>query len=89
MVPFLSKMPKLLTMNIDKLESKVEYLFNSLGGTPSMLLDCPAFLSCNIENDIKPKVQLLRNMEKDPLYKGLGFLVKAKIKDFAVIQQNI
>jgi len=82
-VPFLSKYPSLLVADIDELQPKVDYLYQSLGGTPATLRRFPAYLSYNLEEHIKPRSEFLRTFNVNPIQFGLSFFLTSSHRDLA------
>ena len=80
---FLNKYPAVLAANVEDIEPKVEYLFQSLGGSQEMLRRFPAFLSFDLEMHTRPRAEFLRAMGIDPLVHGLGFLVGQPAREIA------
>jgi hypothetical protein len=80
---FLNKYPAVLAAKVEDIEPKVEYLFQSLGGSQEMLRRFPAFLSFDLEVHTRPRAEFLRAMGMDPLVNGLGFLVGQPAREIA------
>ena len=65
------------------IEPKVDYLFQTLGGSQEMLRRFPSFLSFDLEAHTRPRAEFLRALKIDPLINGLAFLVNAPPKEIA------
>ena len=83
MLPFLSRYPAVLGAEVRDIEPKVEYLFQTLGGSQEMLRRYPSFLSYDLEAHTRPRAEFLRALKIDPLINGLAFLVNAPAKEIA------
>ena len=83
LLPFLSRYPAVLGSEVKDIEPKVEYLFQTLGGTQDMLRRFPSFLSYDLEAHTRPRAEFLRALKIDPLINGLAFLVNAPAKEIA------
>jgi mTERF len=83
LLPFLNRYPAVLGADVEDIEPKVEYLFQSLGGSQEMLRRFPAFLSFDLEAHTRPRAEFLRAMGIDPLMNGLAYLVTAPSKEIA------
>ena len=73
----------MLGSTVKDIEPKVEYLFQTLGGTQDMLRRFPSFLSYDLEAHTRPRAEFLRALKIDPLINGLAFLVNAPAKEIA------
>jgi hypothetical protein len=82
-LPFLYRYPAVLGAEVKDIEPKVEYLFQSLGGSQEMLRRFPSFLSFDLEAHTRPRAEFLRALKIDPLMNGLAFLVNAPAKEIA------
>jgi hypothetical protein len=80
---FLNKYPAVLAAKVEDIEPKVEYLFQSLGGSQEMLRRFPAFFSFDLDLHTRPRAEFLRAMGMDPLVNGLGFLVGHPAREIA------
>jgi hypothetical protein len=67
----------------EDLEPKVDYLFQSIGGSQDMLRRFPMYLSFDLELHIRPRAEFLRAMGVEPLKNGISFLVTAPEKEIA------
>jgi len=76
-VPLLSRFPAVFGFTINELEAKISYLYESLGGTPEMLRQFPAYLSFSVQSHVRPRAEFLRAIGIDPLFNGLVFLVSS------------
>lgn len=83
LLTFFNGCPSILGDDIESLEPKVHYLFQSLGGSQEMLRRAPSFLSFDLESHIRPRAEFLRALKIDPLINGLNFLVNAPPKELA------
>lgn len=83
LLPFLSRYPAVLGSEVKDIEPKVDYLFQTLGGTQDMLRRFPSFLSYDLEAHTRPRAEFLRALKIDPLINGLAFLVNAPAKEIA------
>jgi mTERF len=83
LLPFLHRYPAVLGSNVKDIEPKVEYLFQSLGGSQDMLRRFPSFLSFDLEEHTRPRAEFLRALKIDPLINGLAFLVTAPANEIA------
>eukprot|EP00596_Hydrurales_sp_CCMP1899_P008451 CAMPEP_0119041926 /NCGR_PEP_ID=MMETSP1177-20130426/14213_1 /TAXON_ID=2985 /ORGANISM="Ochromonas sp, Strain CCMP1899" /LENGTH=640 /DNA_ID=CAMNT_0007008357 /DNA_START=219 /DNA_END=2141 /DNA_ORIENTATION=- len=83
LLPFFNGCPSVLGADIEDIEPKVDYLFQSLGGSQEMLRRFPSFLSYDLESHIRPRAEFLRAMKIDPLINGLSFLVNSPPKEIA------
>ena len=83
LVPFLFKYPAVLGAEVKDIEPKVDYLFQTLGGSQEMLRRFPSFLSFDLEAHTRPRAEFLRALKIDPLINGLAFLVNAPAKEIA------
>jgi len=83
LLPFLFVYPAVLGADVRDIEPKVDYLFQSLGGSQDMLRRCPSFLSFDLEGHTRPRAEFLRALKIDPLINGLAFLVNAPAKEIA------
>ena len=82
-MPFLYRYPAVLGAEVRDIEPKVEYLFQTLGGSQEMLRRFPSFLSFDLEAHTRPRAEFLRALKIDPLINGLAFLVNAPAKEIA------
>lgn len=82
-VPALSKFPNLLSVEVESLKPKVDFLYQSLGGSALMLRKFPGYLTYDLDDHIKPRAEFLRAFNINPMIKGLAFLVTASINDLA------
>ena len=83
LLPFLYRYPAVLGAEVRDIEPKVEYLFQTLGGSQEMLRRFPSFLSYDLEAHTRPRAEFLRALKIDPLINGLAFLVNAPAKEIA------
>ena len=83
LLPFLSRYPAVLGAEVKDIEPKVDYLFQTLGGSQEMLRRFPSFLSFDLEAHTRPRAEFLRALKIDPLINGLAFLVNAPPKEIA------
>ena len=83
LLPFLYRYPAVLGAEVRDIEPKVEYLFQTLGGSQEMLRRFPSFLSFDLEAHTRPRAEFLRALKIDPLINGLAFLVNAPAKEIA------
>lgn len=72
---FFLRNPWVVKESVVNLERKVEYLFETMGGTASQLRQCPAFLSFDLDKHTRPRAEFLRALGYQPLYQGLPFLL--------------
>ena len=52
-----------------------------------MLRNFPAYLSYDLDKDIRPRTEFLKAFNKNPLANGLLFLLKATPKEIAVMAE--
>jgi hypothetical protein len=83
LLPFFNGCPSILGADLKEIEPKIDYLFQSLGGSQEMLRRFPSFLSFDLESHIRPRAEFLRALKIDPLINGLSFLVNAPPKEIA------
>ena len=83
LLAFLNRYPAVLAADVEDIEPKVNYLFQSLGGTQQMLRRYPAFLSFDLDTHTRPRAEFLRALSIDPLINGVGFLVAAPAREIA------
>ena len=81
--PSLTRNPCLMSADLDSMKVKVDYLYQSIGGTSMMLRRYPAYLSHDLEEHIKPRAEFLKAFNRSPAILGLKFLVKASPTDLA------
>lgn len=79
--PFLQKHSNILCIDVSTLAPKKDYLFKSLGASPSVLKRCPVYLCYDLDKHIIPRAEFVRALGKDPLMYGLSFLINSKDKD--------
>jgi hypothetical protein len=77
LVPFLVRYPAALGENVSDLRPKVDYLYQSLNGSPSMLRRFPSYLSFDLDTYVRPRAEFLRALSLDPLFNGLPFLLNS------------
>lgn len=82
-VPFLLRSPSILEGDVPIMKRNVAYLFKSLGATTNQLINCPAYLACDMHKHVIPRAEFLRTRGKDPLFKGLHFFVNSAPRDLA------
>lgn len=83
MVPFINKQPAIFGCDVRDLQAKTSYLYQSLGGTPSMIRKFPAYFSFDLETHTRPRAEFFRALNLDPLMNGLPFLVCSNINELA------
>ena len=81
--PFLHRYPAVLGADVKEIEPKVDYLFQTLGGSQEMLRRFPSYLSFDLEAHTRPRAEFLRALKVDPLINGLAFLVNAPPEEIA------
>lgn len=82
---FILRYPAVLDCVVTDIEPKIDYLYYSLGGTPSMLKNYPNYLVYNLDTYLRPRCEFLRAMGIEPLFRGLPFLVSASAADIAKV----
>jgi hypothetical protein len=82
-VQFVLRFPSVLEQSIESLEPKVDYLFQNLGGTPSMLRQHPAYLSFDLDSHIRLRSDLCAALDMNPLFRGLPFFLFASVQEFS------
>ncbi len=82
---FILRYPAVLDCIVTDIEPKIDYLYYSLGGTPSMLKNYPNYLVYNLDTHLRPRCEFLRAMGIEPLSRGLPFLVSASAADIAKV----
>lgn len=80
---FLITNPSFLTKDLHDLRNNLDYLFNSLGGTPTLLRGYPQYLLVDFSGHLEPRVEFLIALGVDPLLNGLPFLIQARDSDLA------
>jgi len=83
LIPFLLKYPAILSSRVDDLLPKIEYLKQTLRGTPLMAKKFPVYFSFDLDTHIRPRAEFLRAVGLDPLINGLPFLVNAQPVDLS------
>ena len=78
LVPFLLKLPAILSADARDLKPKVEYLKRTMGGSTALLKRTPSYLSFDLDSHIRPRAEFLRAAGVDPLVYGLGHLLNAQ-----------
>jgi hypothetical protein len=82
-IQFVLRFPSILEQSIESLEPKVDYLFQSLGGTPSMLRQHPAYLSFDLDSHIRLRADLCAALDMTPLFRGLPFFLFSSANEFS------
>lgn len=65
------------------LTTKVDFLYETLGGDPAMLKETPSYLHYDLDQHVRLRVDFLQAVGFRPLHFGLEFLLTASVKDFA------
>ena len=78
LVPFLLKLPAILSADARDLKPKVDYLKRTMGGSTALLKRTPSYLSFDLDSHIRPRAEFLRAAGVDPLVYGLGHLLNAQ-----------
>jgi hypothetical protein len=68
---------------MESLKPKMDYLYQSLGGTPAILRRYPAYLSYDLNDCIRPRAEFLKAFNRSPVMLGLAFFLKASPLDLA------
>lgn len=71
----------MLSSDIDSLKPKVDYFYNTLGGTPATLRRFPIYLSYDLESFIRPRTEFVKTFSKNPDKIGVEFLLRANSRD--------
>ncbi len=82
--PFILRLPGLLSMDAASLAEKVEYLYSNLEGNVSLLRKWPAYLTYDLDSEIRPAAEFVRACGKPPLFKGLPFLLTQTSSELSV-----
>jgi len=83
LVPLLVKHPSVLKERAEDLRPKVDYLYESLGGSPDTLRLHPQYLSSDLDVLVRPRTEYLRLLGIDPMYQGMDFLLRSSAKEFS------
>ena len=69
--------------SVGQLNEKMDYLYETLNGDPTMLKQHPAYLHYNLNEHIRLRSELLQAIGyTQPLHFGLEFLLYSNVKDF-------
>ena len=77
------RFPAIVELSADDIETKVDYLYKILKGTPRLLTSFPRYLSYDLDKHILPRTESLRAIGADPVREGLPFVLKASTSKLA------
>ncbi len=80
---YILKYPSILENSISDLSQKLDYLYETLNGDPSLVRQYPAYLNFNLNEHIRLRSEFLQAVGIPPLKLGLEFLLLAPNKEFA------
>lgn len=83
MIPFINRCPSIFGVEVADMQAKVNYLYQSLGGTPTMIRKFPSFFSYDLDTHIRPRAEFLRALGLDPLLNGLVYLLVTPAQELA------